>query len=92
MRVDMTTFLNTGNAFADVMSVFNNGIVLVDWSQGDFVPYGNCVNALHLDRLVVLHHPTCEHLPTLDSFDDNNADGVLSFVNKKMRSSQKILQ
>ena len=89
--MDMTALFNSGDAFADIMSVFNNSVAGLDRRQRNFMAYGNGVETFHLDGFVALHNPTGQHLPFLDSFDDDDADGILFFVNKEMRCAQRIL-
>lgn len=87
----MPALFNGGNAFADVMSVFDDGVVGLDRHQRDLVADGDGFQALHRDGLVALYDPAGQHLALLDPFDDDDADGIVFFMNKEMRCAQQIL-
>ena len=87
----VTALFDGLDAPADVMAVLDDGVAVGDGAEGDFMADGDGFQALHLDGFVTLHDPAGQHLAFLDSFDDDAADGILFFVNKKMRCSQWFL-
>jgi len=87
----MTALVDGGNAFADVMAILDNGIAFADGAERDLMADGDGFQTLHLDCLVSLHDPAGQHLAFLGSFDNDNADGIFSFVNEKMRCSHRAL-
>ena len=89
--MNMTALFNSGDAFADIMSVFNNSVAGLDRRQRNFMAYGNGIETFHLDGFVALHNPTGQHLAFLDSFDDDDANGIFLFVNKEMWCCQTAL-
>lgn len=86
--MDMTALFDSGDTFADVMSIFDNGIAGLNRRQRNFVANGNSIKAFHFYCFIALHDPAGQHLPFLDAFNDDNANRVFFFVNKKMRSGQ----
>ena len=89
--MDMAALFDGGDAFADVMSVFDDGVAGLDRRQRDLVADGDGFQALHPDGLVALHDPAGQHLALLDPFDDDDADGIFLLMNKEMRCAQRIL-
>jgi len=91
MRMNVAAFFDSGDALADVMAVFYYGVAIGDRPESDFMTDGNFTKTFHLDGFVALHNPTGQHLIFLDSFDNDDADGILFFMNEKMRCSQLTL-
>jgi hypothetical protein len=89
MGMHMTALTDSGDAFADVMAILDDGVALADRTERDFMTDGDGLEALHPDGRVALHDPAGQNLAFIDSFDDNNADGILSFVNEKMRCGHR---
>ena len=86
----MAALIDGGNTTANVMTVLNYSFAFGDRAKCDFVTDRDSFEAPHLDGLIALHDPTGQHLAFFDSFDDDDADRVLFFMNEKMWSSQLI--
>ena len=54
MNVNVFAGLDVGHDAADVMAVFDDGIVLLELGQGDLVPEGNVLQGLDLDRFLAV--------------------------------------
>ena len=83
--------LEVSDDLADVVAVFDDGVVFLHRRQRDRVADGDGIQALHLDGFVALHDPTGQHLALPDALDDDDADGIDLVMDNKMRCGQVFL-
>ena len=81
--MNVFAYLDLGHHAADVMAVFDDGVVLFELGQGDLVPQGDVLQGLDLDLLLAVHVQPAGLLPRLD-VDGGHADIVGFFVNQEL--------
>src|SRR3989338_7005031 len=69
--------LDVGDRLADVETVLDDGVALLDVAQRRLVADRNVVDGFHLDRGIIFHDPADHLLAGLDAFDHGHADRVL---------------
>jgi len=90
--MNMTAFFNGLDDPANIVTVFNNGVVGLQRRQCNFVSYGNGAKTFDFNGAVIFHDPTGNYLSPFDAFNNNDANGIGLIMNDEMRCSQEFLR
>jgi len=89
--MDMTALFNRLDDPADIVTVFNNGVIGLQRRQSNFVSYRNSAKTFDFNGAVIFHDPTGNNLPPFNAFNNDDANGIGFIMDDKMWCSQKFL-
>lgn len=87
----MAALFDACDSFANIMTVFNYGVSVLNVTKSNFVTNGNGVQTFNFNCFVILHYPTGQGCAFFNTFDNDYTYAVFRFMNEKIGSCQYIL-